>query len=276
MSRVAAIAVHELRGSLRQPLAYAIFAVFMVAVGIDLVGRLSAPLDGAADLSTMASVNPRSVARALFENMAALLIIVVPAVSMRLVAGEVERRSIDTLLAAPLTSVQIAVGKYLGGLAVTLIMLATALPAVAILATDGAGSIIPLASGFLGTALLASVYLSLGLLASCVASTQTVAYLAGFGANLCIWSVDRLGSAGGPWGDALGEALSVQRRMASFNSGIVHPADVVYLASWILLAVFLAGRALEARRWSSPPPIPVAAISAVVTSARRSAPAPTA
>ena len=91
---------------------------------------------------------------------------------------------------------------------------------------------------------------SADLLASCVASTQTVAYLAGFGANLGIWSVDRLGSAGGPWGDALGEALSVQRRMASFNSGIVHPADVVYLASWILLAVFLAGRALEARRWS--------------------------
>ena len=127
-------------------------------------------------------------------------------------------------------------------------MLGTTLPAMAILGTEGTA--ITLTSGFLGTAMLAGVYLSIGLLVSSLASTQTVAYLGAFGANLGIWSVDRLADAVGPWGQTLAGALSVQRRMAAFHNGAPNLSDILYLASWILLAVFLASRALDARRWA--------------------------
>jgi ABC-2 type transport system permease protein len=59
------------------------------------------------------------------------------------------------------------------------------------------------------------------------------------------WGAD---SVGGTWGKVL-QHLSTMEHNDNFAKGVLDTKDVLYYVNLTLLALFLAYRSLEARRW---------------------------
>ena len=111
-----AITARELRGIFLSPVAWTLLAVvqgllawiFLVLVDDfrDLQGRLAA-LDNAPGVTDL-------VAAPLFRVAAWVLLLLVPLLTMRLLSEERRTGTLDLLLSAPVGSVAIVLGKYLG------------------------------------------------------------------------------------------------------------------------------------------------------------------
>lgn len=179
-----------------------------------------------------------------------LLVIVAPAVSMRLFSEELRSGTIEPLLTAPLSEAQVVGGKYLGAVLFlgTTMALSLILPTtLEVLTRPDWG---PILCGYLGVGLMGLLYIAVGMFFSSLTASQTLAFLAAL-FLLLGWEIGaQVGAAQlpGSLGDACA-ALQVNPRIASFAAGRLDTANVVFfltLAAWF---VALSGVVLRARRW---------------------------
>ncbi|MGA9421691.1 MAG: ABC transporter permease, partial [Rhodanobacteraceae bacterium] len=129
MSAIAVIARNEWRRQFVQPFAWILIAVvlaltayqFLIALGayLQLMPRLGALKDapGITDL----------VALPVLRGLANLMMLIVPLITMRTIAGERRARTLPLLLAAGLGDARIVLGKYLGALGLAWMILAVVL-----------------------------------------------------------------------------------------------------------------------------------------------------
>ena len=114
-----------------------------------------------------------------------VLLFIVPMLTMRLLAEEKKQKTYDLLLTSPITSTQIAVGKFLGGY-----MVALALIAIGFIYPLGTGLIAdfqwaPLFSAFIGLAAVVGGYVAIGVFSSSV--TQSPLMSAGMALILILF-----------------------------------------------------------------------------------------
>jgi ABC-2 type transport system permease protein len=187
------------------------------------------------------------------------VIFICSALSMRLIAEERRQGTLEALLTAPLTPGQLVLGKFLGaytfyvalwlptGVFYVLLRSASA-------ATPGMHPEVgPIASGYLGTALVGASFLAIGLLASAVARTQLAAALATFVscsivllAGLLVDQVDTT------WLSQLLELTSLLAMMQELAQGIVDGRWVYFHLAATAAALGLATVAVNPRRdWQS-------------------------
>jgi ABC-2 type transport system permease protein len=237
MSRLAAIAAREYCALFRTPLGWIVIALYMVMAGV---------VFGA---STLRPGQPASM-RPFFEYSVWTLIVVAPAISMRLLTDEIRSGTIEPLLTAPVAEITVVVGKYSAavGFLVTL-LLPTLLYAVLLeaLARPDYG---PIAAGYLGLLLLGMHYLAVGTLVSSLTASQTLAFL---GTLFTLSLVEIAANVAGPVAPEpirrVLFALSVNERVADFARGLIDSSHVVFFlagAAWFLV---LASVVLESRRW---------------------------
>jgi ABC-2 type transport system permease protein len=172
-------------------------------------------------------------------------------ITMRLVAEERRAGTLEPLLTAPVGEASIIVGKYLGCLAFYIALWLPTLLYVIVLAAyappDAAPDPGPLVAGYLGTFVVSSSALALGLLFSTVTRNQILAAVLSFVALSLLLLV---GARSGPWAEPL-QPLNLFRQMEDFGRGIVDSRAIVYHLGWIALALFAATRALAVGRASS-------------------------
>src|SRR5262249_19654501 len=106
-----------------------------------------------------------------------LLLIVAPAMSMRLLADETRTGAIEPLMTAPVTEAGLIVGKFAGAVLFMLTCLAPTLAYVAVLNLLAKPDPGPILAGYLGVILTGMLYLGVGTLYSTVTSSQTLAFL---------------------------------------------------------------------------------------------------
>ena len=70
-----------------------------------------------------------------FGTTSVILLLISPAISMRLFSEDMKQRSMELLLSSPLSSTEIVLGKYLGALGFLAVMLLSTAHYVALLAT---------------------------------------------------------------------------------------------------------------------------------------------
>lgn len=177
------------------------------------------------------------------------MLFVAPAISMRLISEEVRTGTLETLVTAPITSLAIVLGKYLGACAFLATMIAPTLVYVATLEALADPDYGPIASGYLGLMLTGMTYLAVGLLASALTASQTSAFLAALFTLLLL----RLGATQGgalpaPWSDVV-FALSLDLRIGDLAKGVVDAGGVVFFLAGSAWFLALSAAALEARRW---------------------------
>ncbi|HUU31695.1 MAG TPA: ABC transporter permease, partial [Phycisphaerae bacterium] len=112
-----------------------------------------------------------------FSVMTFVLILVVPALTMRSVAEERSSGTIETLLTAPITDFQVVIAKFLGCWLFYLAMLAPTALYVVVLAAFGNPDYGPILGGYLGLVLLGAMYVAIGILASSLTKTQVIAFV---------------------------------------------------------------------------------------------------
>jgi len=235
MRNVWLIARRELASYFASPVAYAVTAVFLVVAGYFF--------------GLILYYSREATLRYLFYNITTFLLLIGPALTMRLLAEERKSGTIELLLTSPVRDGEVIAGKFIAALILWLAMLALTLVYPALLKSFGNPDLGPIATGYLGLILAGGAILALGVVASTLTSNQIIAALVAFGLSLLLWLTDALqGLLSGPVGEFFGY-LSLSTHFADFPKGVIDTRDVVFFLTIIVAALFLATRILEARRW---------------------------
>jgi ABC-2 type transport system permease protein len=244
----------EMRLYFTTPVAYVVLTVFLLIVG----WFFASIFDFYAQASLRTMMNPQmgrdlnvtdGVMRPLFSNVSVIMLFFLPFMTMRLFAEERRSGSIELLLTYPVRDGAILLGKYLAALALYGLMLVATLVYPLMVAYFAPLDWGPILTGYLGLLLLGGAFLAVGILASSLTENQIVAAIITFGILLIFWVLGwRAESLGGVWGSILSH-LSLLDHFDSFARGVLDTKDVVYYLNLTAVALFLALRSLEARRW---------------------------
>jgi ABC-2 type transport system permease protein len=252
MRNVWTIARQEYHRFFTSPIAYVVAFVIMLTLGImfgltiivysqnALSGGFGAP-PSAPDMSGITG------------TFTFLLILTVPALTMRLVADENRMGTMELLLTAPVRDWELIVGKWLGGLLYMLTLIAVTLIFAFILnalETPGLDQR-QLMTSYLGLILITAALLALGVGISSMFSNQFAAFFVTLGLFIFLWWLvgfpAQYVTAGG---DLFGYLDMKAHFYNSMNTGVVNLSDLAYYLSLTALGLFGGTMAVEARRWS--------------------------
>jgi len=187
--------------------------------------------------------------RPLLQNVTILILFLMPMVTMRTYAEEKRSGTIELLLTAPVTDFQIIMGKFLGALALYVIMLAVTMIHIGFLYLGGHPEWKPIVTAYVGLLLLGGCFISLGLLISSLTSNQIVAGMVTFAVFLLLWVITWVGSFGGPTFDKLTNYLSIIDHWDDFGKGVIDTTHVIYYLSFITFGLFLTAKSVDSERW---------------------------
>jgi len=239
MRNVLAITGKELRTYFASPVAYVVTAGFLLIMGIFFAFVIMQPLG-----SQTASLEP------VLGSAPVILLLLAPALTMRLLAEETRSGTMEWVLTSPVRDGEVVLGKYLASLLLFLFMLALTLVYVVVLLRFGNPDRGVLVSSYVGAALFGAAFLAVGVLASALTQNQIVAAVISLATLLALWLIDIFASlTRGVLADVL-SYLSIIARYNDFMRGVISSQNVIYYLSVIAVALFLATRALETRRWA--------------------------
>jgi ABC-2 type transport system permease protein len=176
-----------------------------------------------------------------------LLLLVAPILASRTFSDEIRSGTLELLLAIPVKRSALVVGKYLAVLSTLLALLVPAGLFALVLTLWGDPDPGPMLSGYLGLALLCVAIAGIGVLASSLTSSGSVAAIVGVFSVLVLWFA-HTGSEALAAGGIIG-AFSISERLRSFAGGLVDASDVVFFVGLAIVALAAASVAVESRRW---------------------------
>lgn len=195
-------------------------------------------------------LNPlQMVFRPLFATLAVVLLLLVPLLTMRLLAEEKRSGTAELLFTYPLTDWHIILGKFLAALIIYAIFLACTLAYPLLYSLLGHLDWLALGSCYLGLLLLGGACLALGLFASSLTENQIIAAVTAFALLLLFWIIGWQQEIGAPGWKGVFAGLSMMDHYDTFIRGVIDTRDLVYYLSFIFFFLFLTKRQLESRRW---------------------------
>lgn len=237
MTPMLAVAKREFASFFRTPLGWVVIAAFQAISALFFVARVLVPGEPA----TM---------RSFFGVWWALLMFIAPAISMRLVSEEARTGTLEPLLTSPISEASVAIGKYLAGVGFLLTMLVPTLSLAGVLLAVSRPDPGPIGAGYLGITLLGMLYIAVGLLASTLTSSQTLAFLLTLAALVLCDAMASLGASSmPPRVAAIVYAISPNLRTADFARGIVDLGNVGFFVIASAWFVGLSALVLQSRRW---------------------------
>lgn len=231
-----AIMKKELQSYFYSPIAYIVFASFLLIVGYLFWVVLVS--------SKMATLQP------LFYNAAFILLLISPVLTMRLISEERKSKTMELLLTSPISPSEIVMGKFLACFVLYLILIVLTFQYPVVLHSYSNNfDLGPVFSGYIGLMLIGSAFISLGLFASTLTENQIIAAMITFGSSLLFWVFGWAKSAfDNTFGQILG-SLSIFDRFTDFLRGVVDSGNVIFFLVFTLTWLFLATRVLESDRW---------------------------
>ena len=240
------IAARELRSLFLSPLAWAILAVIEFILAYLFLGQLDFYVQVQPQLALNESAPGLTevIVSPLFSNASIVLMLVVPLVTMRLVADERRGGTLPLLYSAPLSLSEIVLGKYLGLIAFLAILLATIalMPLSLLFVADLDFGLF--AADLIGLALMLAAFAAAGLFMSSLTAHPAVAAITTFGLLLLLWIIDWAGEDAHP----IFAYLSLRRHYESLLRGLFDSADVIYYLLFIITFLVLTVIRLDAER----------------------------
>lgn len=179
-----------------------------------------------------------------------LLIVFVPALSMRLLSEEKKLRTFDLLLTSPITSAQIISGKFFALFTTLVALIAVSLIYPVITKQIAEFSFAPTLVATLGIILVAAVYASMNIFASSLTENGLIAFIVSVVLNATVWFVGALSeSIDGGTLKKIFDHLSLNTHLAALVEGTLKTNGLVFFLSVIFLFCFLAERVVESARW---------------------------
>ncbi|HEX6181101.1 MAG TPA: gliding motility-associated ABC transporter permease subunit GldF [Chitinophagaceae bacterium] len=188
-----------------------------------------------------------------FEQSPWILLLLIPAITMRSFADEFRGGTFEVLRTRPLTSMQIVNGKYAGSLGVVLISLIPTLIyvySVQSLSIQGGLDLGQTLGSYIGLLFLAATFTAIGICCSSFTNNAVVAFLIAAFVCFLMYSgfnaISRIPAfTAGP--DYYIEMLGIDFHYRSVSRGVLDLRDVVYFLSLIVLCLIITGRNLSRR-----------------------------
>jgi len=256
MRNIVTLAGREIRSYFSSPVAYVLIAVYLALAGYFFFALLSAFSTTLQIYSMMR--NPELLARfnlnqmvivPLLANLSVLLIFIVPAITMRMFPEEKRAGTYELLLTSPLRVSEIVLGKFLGGLVLVLLMVLLSGIFGVLLCVYGKPEVPMMLAGYLGLALMATVFLAIGTLVASFTDNVVIAYVGALFALLVLYTVGWLGDTMQGGGAELIKYLSITDHFQELTKGVIDTRDLVYFATLLVLSLFLTQRSVESVRW---------------------------
>jgi ABC-2 type transport system permease protein len=189
-----------------------------------------------------------------FELAPWILLLLIPAITMRSFSDEFRMGTWETLQTLPLSRTRLIAGKYLASLIVVLIaLLPTLVYFLCIQHLSGQGGIDTGATtgSYLGLVLLAAVFTAIGIWCSSITSNAVVAFL--WSAFACFVLYIGFGAASGLPVFSAGldyyiGMLGIDFHYRSISRGVVDVRDLLYVGSIIFLFLYLTARHLAGKK----------------------------
>ena len=223
----------ELHATFTSPIAYVVGGVFLLVAGYTF--SLSLFFSKVANLTYV------------FHQLFILLVLMVPALTMRAFAEERKASTLELLLTAPVREIWIVLAKYLAALALVCALLALTSSYAVVLRLYGEPEMPAIYGGYLALFLVASLLVAVGTFWSSVTENQVVAASASLGTFLMLWFSDSLAYLLPEPFDLFSINLSLIGHFTSFVSGSLFLSDAAYYLTGTLLALFLSTRVLASR-----------------------------
>ena len=234
--KIIAVMKKELQSFFYSPIAYIVFASFLLIVGYLFWVVLVT--------SKMATLEP------LLYNASFILLLASPVLTMRLLSEERKGKTMELLLTSPVSPMEIVLGKFLAGmlLYISLILLTIQYPLLlSRYSTDF--DMGPVYSGYLGLLMLSSAFVSLGLFTSSLSENQIVSAMLSFGGLMLFWIFGWAKHAFDNWfGQMLG-SLSIFDCYSDFLRGVVDSGNLIFFIVFTVIWLVLTTRVLESERW---------------------------
>lgn len=257
MRNVLTIAGREFRSIFTSPIAYVVLTGFLLLGGwffFNLVARFNLLLslyssfqqmgDAASDMN----LNDFVVAP-LLQNLAVILVILVPMITMRTFAEEKRTGTYELLLTSPVGTGQIVLGKFLGVAGFITLMVALTGIYAAILIAFGNPEIGVMVSGYFGLLLLALSFVAVGLFASSLTENQIIAAVTGLVMLLLLFVISWPAESAGETLGGILKYVSVTEHFSEMVRGVIETKSLIYFASMIVGWMFLTQRSVESIRW---------------------------
>ena len=238
MRNVPTMAQRELGAYFLSPIAYSVIAMFLFSSGL------------AFGLGTFTPGGEASL-RSLFDFWIILIMVfVLPMLTMRLVSDELRVGTIETLMTAPITEIEVVLGKFCGAFVFYLILLAALLLYPFLLRLYGPVDSTLLFCNYLGLLLLGGLYIAVGLFFSSCTKHQVIAVLLSFALlALMTFASHALAQLVEGWPRVLLQQLSIRTHFHDFVRGMFDLNHVVFFLTTTAFFLFVTVKRLEMRRW---------------------------
>lgn len=228
------IARRELNSYFDSPVAYIVIATFLLTAGWMFFSTLF--LVGRADMRNFFAPAPFSPSM--------LLVILVPAVTMRLIAEEKKTGTFELLTTMPVKDHEIVLGKFMAAFALMFTALSPTLIYAVTVASLGQLDWGPVVAGYIGMLLFSASLLAIGMWCSSITDTQIVAFIVSFIVSAVLyfmyWLQFFMPASFAP----LVEFLSVSAHLDNMARGVLDSRDVLFYGTLTALGLTMTTRSL--------------------------------
>ena len=221
----------EFRSYFVSPIAYIVIAIFLLVTGWFFFATFF--LFGQANLRNFFSLLP------------IIFAFVIPAVTMRLVAEELNVGSYEILLTMPVTYIDVVLGKFLAAVVFVAAMLIPTLAYAISVTALGQLDWGPVLGGYIGAMLLGAAFAAIGLFASAVTRNQIIAFTMGMAICFILTLIDKMLFFLPRNLLGILAYLGADYHFQNISKGIIDSRDIVYFLSVCFLALYAAYLALK-------------------------------
>jgi ABC-2 type transport system permease protein len=168
---------------------------------------------------------------------------------MRLYSEEKKQGTIELLYTAPLSTMQIIIGKYLAGMAFYIVLLLPTIFFQSLLFIYGDPEFLPVFSGYIGLLFLGSAFVSIGLFISSTTENQIIAAIGGFALSLILWVIGWGASYAGSTLSPFLEYISIINHFEDFAQGVIDSTHVAYYLLFTFFGLYLSLKSIESVKW---------------------------
>ena len=256
MRNIFVIAQRELKTYFISPVAYVVLTIFTFISGLLFSLMLDAMIEMSASRAMQSAQRgslpppfdvPAWITQNALGSIGFILLFILPMITMALFSEEKKRGTIELLLTAPITDLQVVLGKFLAASLFYVVLLLTTGVEIGVLFFVSKPATGPIFSAYLGIFLYGLAVLAIGMFISTLTENQIIAAILSFGVVLVLWLVDVFARSAGS-GSVLAH-LSILQPLNDFVAGVISTAHVVFYLSLILVGLFLTYRSLDSLRW---------------------------
>jgi ABC-2 type transport system permease protein len=185
-----------------------------------------------------------------------IFIFLIPAITMRSFAEEINTGTIELLSTRPVTELQIILGKYFAALSLVFISIVPTfiyfITLYLLASPQGNVDVGGIMGSYFGLFFLGAVFVAIGIFCSSVTSNQIVAFIVSVFLCFFIYLVfDYISQFGIFVGkhDYFVESLGLSAHYNAMGKGVVDSRDVIYFLSVISIFILFTRTALARRRW---------------------------